>query len=112
MPIVSTGHRVPGPIRALAVDEYDSRSGIFLVGIRPHIIVAPRRSRFGAPGALKPRMLVGRVIHHEFGDYSHTARVRLPNEQSKVGECAVVGMNAAVLTDVVAVVQTRRWIKR
>src|ERR1700722_9732699 len=105
MPIVSTGHRIPGPIRALAVDEYDPRSGIFLVGIRPHIIFAPGRSRLGVPGALKPRMLVGRVIYHQFRDHSHPSRMRLSNEQPEDGERAVVGLIPAIFAEVVAVLE-------
>src|SRR3979490_748236 len=41
VPEIALRHRVPGPIRFFAVDKDDTRSEIFLVGLAPHIIVAP-----------------------------------------------------------------------
>src|SRR5579862_2475989 len=112
MPIIGAGDRIPGPIRPFGIDEYDTRSGVFLVGVRPNIVVAPWRSGLGAPGALKPWMLVGCMVDHELRDHADTARVRLTDELAKVSQRAVVAVNVAVFADIVAVVQAGRRIKR
>ena len=57
-------------------------------------------------------MLVGGVIDHELGDDANAARVRGAHELAKVGQRAVIGMNIAIIADVVAVVEPRRRIER
>ena len=57
-------------------------------------------------------MLVGGVVDHQLGDHPHAARVRRGDEALDIGERAVVRMHAAVVADVVAVVEPRRRIER
>ena len=76
----------------------------FLSVSRPDVEVARRRARLGPARALEPRMLVRGVVDDELGDDPEAARVRLRDEALDVAHRAVVGMNAAVVADVVAVV--------
>ena len=64
------------------------------------------------PRALEPRMLVGGVVDDQLGDDPHTARVRRLDEPLHIRQRAVVGMHAAIVGDVVAVVAPRRRVER
>jgi hypothetical protein len=112
VPVIGLRDRIPGPVRALGIEEDDARAGIFLVVVGPDIEIARRRAGLGPPRALEPRMLVGGVIDHELGDDADAARVRRRDEALDVGHRAVIGMHRAVFADVVAVVEPRRWIER
>ena len=57
-------------------------------------------------------MLIGGVVHHQLGDHPHAARVRRGDEALDIGQRAVVRMHAAIVGDVVAVVEARRGIER
>ena len=57
-------------------------------------------------------MLVGGVVDHQLGDHADAALVRCVDEALHVVQRAVVGMHAAVVGDVVAVIQQRRGIER
>ena len=57
-------------------------------------------------------MLVGGMVDHQLGDHPHAARMRRGDEALDVGQRAVVRMDAAIVGDVVAVVQARRGIER
>ena len=112
VPVIGAGDRVPGPVGPLGIDEDDARAGVFLVVVRPDIEVALRRAGLRPPRALEPRMLVGGVVDHQLGDHPHAARMRRGDEALGVGQRAVVGMHAAIVGDVVAVVEARRGIER
>ena len=87
-------------------------SWILLVGVGPDVEVARGRAGLGLPRALEPRMLVGGVVDHQLGDDAHAALVRGGDEVLHVGHRAVLGMDVAVVGDVVAVVAPRRGIER
>ena len=112
MPVVGARHLVPGPVGPLRVDEDDARAGVFAVVVRPDIEVAIHRAGLRPPRALEPRMLVGGVVDHQFGDHPHPARMRRGDEAPGIGQRAVIGMHAAIVADVVAVVEPRRGIER
>ena len=112
VPVIRAGLVVESPVRAQRIDEDDAGAGIFAVVVRPHIEVAVHRARLGTPRALEPRVLVRRVVDHQLGDHPHAARVRHCDEPPGVGQRAVVGMHAAVVADVVAVVEPRRRVER
>src|SRR5271166_44144 len=112
VPIIGAGDRVPGPVRAFRIDEYDTRAGVFAVVIRPDVEIAPGSARLCAARALKPRMLVGGVVDDELGDDAYSPPVRGLHEPPEVGERAVVGMHVAVFADVITVIQPRRGIER
>src|ERR1051325_10263756 len=96
VPIIRAHFLVPRPVRALAIDKYDTRTGVFLVVLRPDIIVAPWRSGLGTARPLKPWMLIRSMIDYKLSNDANSARVRLPNEATKVGERPVVGVNVAI----------------
>ena len=60
---------------------------------------------------LKPRMLVGGVIHHHLDDHPQTAIVRAVQECLEILESAVAGMNGVIIRDVIAIIAKRRGIK-
>lgn len=112
MPVVLARDRIVRPVRRLGIEEDDPRARVLEIGVGPHVVVAVDGAALRAPGALEPRMLIRRVVDHELGDHPQPARVRLADEAAHVRERAVVGMHAAVVGDVVAVVAARRRIER
>ena len=112
MPEVGAGHRVPGPVAGLGVEEDDPRAVILLVGVGPDVVVARRRAGLGAAGALEPGVLIGGVVDDQLGDHPQTATVRLLDETPGLGQGAVIGADRLVFADVVAIVAPRRGIER
>ena len=105
VPIIRAHLWVPRPVRALAIDEYDAGTGVFLIVLRPDAIVAPRRAGLGAARPLKPWMPIRSMIDYKFSNDANAARVGLPNEVTKITERAVIGMNIAVITDIITIIQ-------
>ena len=58
----------------------------------------------------EPRMLIGAVVVDEIHDDAHIALLCLGDQFLHVGECAELGIDACVVTDVVAVVDHGRGI--
>ncbi len=112
VPVVSARDRIMRPVRRLRIDEDDPRFLVLLIGIGPHVVVAMIRPRLRATGALKPRVLIRRVVDHQLRNHADAACVRFLNEALHVGKLAVVRMHIAVIGDVVAVVAPRRRIER
>jgi hypothetical protein len=111
MPVVGACNRIPSPIRTLGVDKNYACASVFLVIVRPHIEMTPKGIGLRPPCTLKPGMLVGGVIDDEFGNDPYSARMCGAYKPSEVGNRAVVGMNAAILANIVTVVQARRRIE-
>ncbi len=103
VPVVLLRNRVPGPIGKLGVQKYDSRSLIFCVCVTPHIPVTPGILARAA-GFLEPRVLVRSVIQHHLNDDPDSALVGGVEEQLKIVERAVSGMNRPVVGNVVAII--------
>ncbi len=64
VPVIRFRQRIPRPIRDFEILEDDPRVGVFLRRVAPDVELPSRAARLGPPCALKPRMLVGSVIHH------------------------------------------------
>ena len=103
MPVVGLPERIPGPVGLLGIDEDDARVAVALLGLAPHVVVGERRGR-GAPGGLKPRMLIGGVVHDEIGDDPEAPRVGGVEERAELGHRPVRGMERVEIGDVVPVV--------
>ena len=112
VPVELAGFRIPGPVRFLGVGEDDPRARIFLVGVAPDIPVARARFRVAAAGALEPVVLVGGVIDDELGDDPQAAPLGLDDEAPEILHGAEIGIDRAVVGDVVAVVAAGRGIER
>src|SRR5262249_14909325 len=112
MPIVRMRYRIPRPVGGLEVLEDDARILVLLGRLAPDVVVAPRRSGFGAARFLKPRMLIAGVIDDLLRDDANAAMMRLAQECLEVRQRAVAGMDARVIRDVVAVVAQRRRVER
>ncbi len=68
---------------------------------------------FGAAaGALEPVVLVGGVVDHEFGDDAQAPPLRLDDEAPEILHRAEIGIDGAVVADVIAVVTAGRGIER
>ena len=112
VPIILPRHRIQRPVGPLRIDENDPRAGVFLVVVGPHIKIAINRTALRSPGPLKPGMLVGCVVDHQFGNDADAVGMCGGDEPLHIGQCAIVGMDAPVIADVVPVVQSRRRVKR
>ena len=60
----------------------------------------------------KPRMLVGGVVHDKIHEHTQATLVRTVEHLFEDVKVAVIGMNAAVIGDIVAVVGVGRRVKR
>ncbi len=67
---------------------------------------------FAAPRALEPVVLVGGVVDDELGDDAQAALLRFQDEAAKVLHRPEVGIDVAVVGDVVAVVAAGRGVER
>ena len=108
VPVVLSRDRIVRPVGRLRIDEDDPRVFVLLVGIGPDVVVAVIRAGLREPGALEPRMLVGRMVDDQFRHHANTARMRFLNEALDVGERAVIRMHIAVIGDVISIVAPGR----
>ena len=109
VPVVLTADRVEGPVGLLGVDEDDPRSGVLVIGVRPHVEIAERAVRI-APRRLEPRMLVAGVVHDQVGDDPDAPLVRLVDERDEIADVPVLAEHGHEVGDVVAAVAKRRGV--
>src|ERR1022692_980231 len=112
VPIKLAGLGVPGPVRLLGVGKDNPRALIFLVGVAPDIPVARAGVGIAALGALEPVVLIGGVIDHQFGNDTQATPLGLNDEAAKILHGSEVGIDGAIVGDVVAIVAARRRIER
>jgi hypothetical protein len=112
VPVVGPGHRVPGPVRGLALGEEDPGPGETIGGVAPDVDAVPGAPRRGPSRPFEPGMLVGGVVEDELGDDAEPAPVGLADEAPQVGGRPVVGVDAAEVGDVVAAVAQGRGVER
>ena len=112
VPEIRAGHRVPAPVRRLEILKDDPRFLVFFRRVAPHVPVAPVRTGRGTARALKPLVLVGRVVHHQLGDDLQLAAMGFVEQLAKVVQRAVLRIDVRVIGDVVAVVLQRRRKER
>ena len=113
VPVVGAGDRVPGPVGGLEVLEDDARVAVALRACRSR-----RRSRAAADpgGARRARWNQG--CWSEVWLSTSSVMTRRPRrwasrmKRAKVAQRAVVGVDARVVGDVVAVVAQRRGVER
>ena len=111
VPVIGPGLAVVGPVGVLEILEDDARLPVFFRGVAPDVVVAPGRARAGRAGTLEPGVLLGGMVDHELGDDLEAPGMGLAQEFLEILERAVVGMDAVIIRDVVAVVTQRRGIK-
>src|SRR6185437_4019993 len=103
---------IPGPVRFLGVGGDDQRTMVFLVGVTPDIPVTRARALRAALGPLEPVVLVGGVVDDELGDDAKAALLGLLDKALEVLHRPEIGIDRAVIGDVVAVVASGRGIER
>ena len=111
MPVELPPDGVERPVRLLGVDEDDSRVGVLLAGVAPHVVVAVRPVGI-APRLLEPRVRFGRVVHDEVGDDADAAAVRGVQQLDEIVDGAELGQHLVEVADVVAAVAQRRVVER
>ena len=112
MPVIGARFRIPGPVGFLGVGEDDTSAEIFMVGIAPDVPVPRIAAEPGASRALEPGMLVRGVIDHQLGDHPQASALGFCDEAAKILHRAEIGIDAAVVGDVVAVVTAGARIER
>ncbi len=112
VPVELAGFRIPGPVRFLGIREDDPRARVFLVGIAPDIPVAGTGIRVRTAGALEPVVLVGRVVDDEFGDDPQAALLGFLDEAAEILHRPEIGVDVAVIGDVIAVVAAGGGVER
>src|SRR5260370_40707229 len=112
VPVIGLRDRIPSPVRFLGIAEDDAGAGITLIGLAPHIPVARVGGRSARACAPKPWMLVRGVIDHELDDDAQLPPPGLLHEAAKVLHGPEIGVDVAVVGDVVTVVAAGRGIER
>ncbi len=112
VPEVLAGHRVPGPVGLLGVEENDPGAVVLVVIIGPDVEIPRLGTALGLACPLEPRVLVGGVVDDQFGDDPQVALVGFGDETPRIGHGAVVGTDATVLGNVITIVAPGRWIER
>ena len=84
MPVVGLRDGIPGPVRSFKILEDDARVVVFVRRVAPDVEITPLAARRGAARALKPGMLIGSVIDHQFGDHAKPAAMRFAQEDLEV----------------------------
>src|SRR5205823_2877553 len=94
------------------IAEDDARAGVSLIVLAPDVPIADIRIGAALARALEPGMLIRRVIDHELGDHAQLATVRLLQEAPEMLHGAEIGIDAAVVGNIITVVASGRRIKR
>ena len=97
------------PCRAAEDAAPVRRGAAVLLRVAPYIPVA-LRVRAALLRLQEPRVLIGGVVVDEIHDDAHVALLRFCDQLLHVGERAEVGMDAAIVADVVAVVDHGRRV--
>src|SRR5206468_9141670 len=124
VPIVRFYNRVPRPVRRFEIFENDSRILVLFRGVAPDIEVLVGKVVTGAgvddpggcrgystSGLLEPRILIGSVINHEFGNDAQVTLMCSVEERPEVIQRAEIWIDVEIIGDVVAVVAQRGRIE-
>ena len=106
VPVMLTGDRVPGPVRAFGVHKDDAGVAILLVGVAPNVIIPKWGIPVGA-GRLKPGVLVGGVIQHEVHDDAQPACVSRIEQGFEIVQRPIIRMDVMIIRNIIAIVLER-----
>ena len=84
VPVILARNRIPSPVGAFEIFEYDARFFVFIRCVVPYIELARRTSRPRSSGALEPGMLVRGVVEHQLRYHPNAPPVSLAKERSKI----------------------------
>lgn len=111
MPEVLTGDLIIGPVRRLYVQEDNPRPGIFVGRVAPHEVI-PVGGVAVRPGALKPRVFFGTMVHHQIGHHAKATRMSRIQERLEILQRTEIGMDAAIIGHVIPVILQGRGVHR
>ena len=112
VPVIGPRHGVPGPVRGLHILEDDPRLLVLVGRAAPDVEPSPPAVGRRPPRALKPLVLIRGVVQDQFSDDSQPAPMRLPQEDLEVPQRAILGVNLAIVGDVIPVILERGRVKR
>ena len=112
VPVISLGHRVPGPVGRFEIFKDDAGLPVFFPMVAPDVIISMPAAGCGGPGPLKPGMLIGGMVDDQLGDHPEPPPMGLTEEGLKIPQGAVLGVDAGVIGDVVAVIPEGRRVER
>ena len=112
VPLVEGGLVLPRAALEEAVPVVGRDGHAVLLGTLPPNVVVVERAVLAGTARLEPRVLHGGVVDHEVHDHLETALVRAVEHLLENLEVAVLGIDGAVVGDVVAVVRIGRWVER
>ena len=92
--------------------ENDARLFVSIRRVTPDIEITPMTARFRAPRFLKPLMLIGGVVQHEFRNDAKPTTMRLAQKILEILQAAVGRMDRCVVRNIVAVIFPRRRTER
>src|SRR5579884_1128035 len=84
MPEISVRDGIPGPIRGLEVFKDDACVAVLVGSLAPDIKIPPNAAGFGPPCPLKPSVLIGSVVQHQFRDDADAPPMRLTQKLTDV----------------------------
>ena len=111
VPVVGFRHRIPSPVGGFGVGENNPHVLVFLVRVAPHVIITIDRTLRCPSGPLKPRVLVGGVVEHQFGNHAQAPAFGFLHEILEILDVAVRRVDGIVVGNVVAIIAQRRRIK-
>ena len=101
---------VVSPHAALVTREGLGEVGVGGAFVHPHVPVPIGGRRVG-PRRLEPRVLVGRVVHHQVDDDPHAPVVGGAHDLDELSEGTQPGIDAVEVADVVAVILVGRRVE-
>ena len=111
VPEVLAGDRVPGPVGLFGVEKNDSGAVVLLITVRPHVKIPCLGATLGRTGFLEPWVLVRGVINDQFSDHPQTTVMGLSDKLLGIGHCAVIGMYASIIGNVIAIITPWRGVE-
>ena len=112
VPVVSLCDLIPRPIGLLGIGKDDASFREFRIRVRPHVKIAFFRPRRRMTRGLEPGVLIRGVIDDQLGDHLQPPAMRLADKNTDVVAIAEVGIDVAVVGDIVPVIAHRRGIER
>ena len=107
MPEIFLRNGVIGPVGLFRISENNASVTVFVICRAPHIELALRRACVSMSSSLKPGMLIGGVVDHQFDHHLHVAVMRSFQKCAEVLNRSVVGMHVHVVGNVIAIITQR-----
>ena len=112
MPVVLLCLGIPRPVGFLCVGKDDAGALVLRVCIAPDVVITLGRPLRRAPGFLKPRVLIRRVVNDQLDHDLHVALMRCGQELLEIRQRSIAWIHIQVVRDIIAIVPQRRREER